>query len=167
MFWYLQLKTIENSKKNLCVFWYFQWKTIQKSKKTYVFFGIYNWKPLKITENPLVFGVYSRKPFKIAKPLCVFWYLQLKTIESRKKPMCFLVFSMETIENSKKTHRVFAIFNGKPLKIAKNLCVFWYLQSKTRGSMARCILAVSIHAFGCAGTPNSLFFCFDAAPDLL
>ena len=34
-FWYLQLKTIENSKKPMC--WYFQWKTIENTEKPLCF----------------------------------------------------------------------------------------------------------------------------------
>ena len=95
VFWYLQLKTIENSRKptgfwclqlkkpleiqqNLCVFLYFQWKTIQNNRK------------------PLVFWYFQWKAIQYRKNLCVLWYLQLKTIENTKKPMRFLVFTIES-----------------------------------------------------------------------
>ena len=109
VFWYLQLKTIENSRKptglwclqlkkpleiqqNLCVFGYFQWKTIQNIKNLSVFLYL----QLKTIENSkklmCFFCIFNSKPLKIQKTGCVFWYLQFKTRGSMAK--CILAGSV-------------------------------------------------------------------------
>ena len=71
--WYLQQKPLKMA-ENLLVFWYLQLKTIENSRKTHWFFGVYNGKkPLEIQQNLCVFGYFQWKTIQNIKNLSVFF----------------------------------------------------------------------------------------------